>query len=174
MVISLAMKTKKLQDQNRKEVSNADLLNVETDSSACAGQAHAEESVNYHESAGLGKKDPGMVESVTRHASTPLVPEFQFLTCGIDTLDLGLYVTWGSDWKRRLISLDKIKKQARRKGGVLVNLPTGRKCIFRPNAKGENYRFHLQFEAYNLFIGKAAKPGTTPNVYIHQRQDPLA
>jgi hypothetical protein len=86
--------------------------------------------------------------------------------CGIDSLDLGLYVLWGSDWKRRLLSLDKKKQQARKAGGLLIALPSGRSCVFKPGGKGENYRFHLQFEAYNLFIGKAARPGSTPNVYL--------
>jgi len=103
---------------------------------------------------------------VTHPASTPLVEAFQFLLCGIDSLDLGLYVSWGSDWKRRLLSLDKKKQQARKNGGLLIALPSGRSCIFKPGGKGENYRFHLQFDAYNLFIGKAARPGTSPNVYL--------
>ncbi len=103
---------------------------------------------------------------VTHPASTPLVEEFQFLLCGIDSLDLGLYVVWGSDWKRRLHSLDKKKLQARKNGGLLIAMPSGRNCIFKPGGKGENYRFHLQFDAYNLFIGKAARPGTSPNVYL--------
>lgn len=103
---------------------------------------------------------------VTHPASTPLVEEFQFLLCGIDSLDLGLYVAWGSDWKRRLHSLDKKKQQARKNGGLLIAMPSGRNCIFKPGGKGENYRFHLQFDAYNLFIGKAARPGTSPNVYL--------
>jgi len=107
-----------------------------------------------------------MAESVTRHASTPSVETFQNLLSGIDSLDLGLYVAWGSGWKRRLHVLDKKKQQARKKGGLLINLPSGRICNFRPNGKGENYRFHLQFEAYNLFIGKAERPGSTPNVYL--------
>lgn len=110
--------------------------------------------------------DKSMAESVTRHALTPIVEEFQFLLCGIDSLDLGLYVTWGSNWKQRLKMLDKKKQQARVKGGLLISLPSGRTCIFKPGGKGENYRFHLQFEAYNLFIGKAARPGKSPNVYL--------
>jgi len=110
--------------------------------------------------------DGNMALSVTRHASTPLVDEFQFLLSGIDSLDLGLYVIWGPDWKRRLQTFDKKKQQARKNGGLLISLPSGRTCIFRPNGKGENYRFHLQFEAYNLFIGKAARAGSSPNVYL--------
>jgi len=107
-----------------------------------------------------------MAVSVTRHVSNPQVEEFQFLLCGIDSLDLGLYVIWGSDWKRRLQLMDKKKQQARKQGGLLIGLPSGRTCIFRPNGKCENYRFHLQFEAYNLFIGIAARAGSSPNVYL--------
>lgn len=103
---------------------------------------------------------------VTPHATTPLTDNFQFLLSGIDSLDLGLYVIWGPDWKRRLLNLDSKKQQARKTGGLLITLPSGRQCIFKPNGKGESYRFHLQFEAYNLFIGKAAYPGNAPNVYL--------
>jgi hypothetical protein len=110
--------------------------------------------------------DGSMAESVTRHALNPYIEEYKLLLYGIDTLDLGLYVIWGPDWKRRLQILDKKKQQARKKGGLLIGLPSGRKCIFKPGGKGENYRFHLQFEAYNLYIGKAARPGLSPNVYL--------
>ena len=173
MVIPSTMENTKSQKQKRTEIFKTNLSGVETDVSACAGKAQAEASVITCGELGLEETKPSMAESVTRHASTPPVTEFQFLHHGIDTLDLGLYVTWGPDWKRRLISLEKIKQQARRKGGELVNLPTGRKCNFRPNGKGENYRFHLQFDPYNLFIGKAAKPGSTPNVYLSIRAKTL-
>lgn len=107
-----------------------------------------------------------MAVSVTRHALTPNAEEFHFLLRGIDSLDLGLYVIWGPCWKRCLQSLNNKKQQAREKGGLTIGLPSGRICIFRPGGKGENYRFHLQFEAYNVFIGKAARPGSSPNVYL--------
>lgn len=110
--------------------------------------------------------DEGMALSVTRHASNPRVNEFYYLLHGIDSLDLGLYILWGSDWKRRLRSLDKKKQEAGKKGVLLVGPPSGRNCIFKPGGKGANYRFHLQFEEYNLFIGKAARPGSSPNVYL--------
>ncbi len=116
--------------------------------------------------AGTAEPSPSRMLPVTHPASPPPVEDYQFLLCGIDSLDLGLYVAWGSDWKRRLHSLDKKKQQARKNGGLLIGLPSGRNCIFKPGGKGENYRFHLQFDAYNLFIGKSAKPGTSPNVYL--------
>ncbi len=115
---------------------------------------------------GMPGTSQSMMESVTHHASNPINKEFQFLLCGIDSLDLGVYVIWGPDWKRHLYSLDKKKQLARKKGGLLMGLPSGRNCIFKPGGKGENYRFHLQFEAYNLYIGKAARPGSSPNVYL--------
>lgn len=52
---------------------------------------------------------------VTPLVTTPPTTQHQNLLCGIDSLDLGLYVSWGSDWKRRLSSLDKMKQQARKK-----------------------------------------------------------
>lgn len=110
---------------------------------------------------------PSMALSVTRHATTPHLIGFKPLLCGIDSLDLGLYVVWGPDWKRRLVSLNKMKQQAQHNGGTLVPLPSGRSCIFTPGGKGENYRFHLQFAEYNLYIGKAASPQRdTPNIYL--------
>ena len=124
--------------------------------------------VNYvsEDSCPTQGSDKSMALSVTRHASNPSIEEFQFQLCGIDSLYLGLYVIWGSDWKRRLQFMDKKKQQARKQGGLLISLPSERNCIFRPNGKGENYRFHLQFEVYNLFIGKAARAGSSPNVYL--------
>lgn len=110
--------------------------------------------------------DESMALSVTRHAPDPYAEHFQFLLCGIDSLDVGLYVTWGADWKSRLRVLNKRKQQARENNGLVGSLPSGRSFIFKPNGKGENYRFHLQFEAYNLFIGKAASAGSSPNVYL--------
>jgi len=101
---------------------------------------------------GTSSNSQSMAESVTRHASSPLVDEFQFLLCGIDSLDLGLYVMWGSDWKRRVIVFDKKKQEARKKGGLLIGLPSGRKCIFRPNGKGENYRFQSSVLKLTTFL----------------------
>lgn len=115
--------------------------------------------------------DPGdsnsMAVSVTRHAPPPQVAEYTHLLSGIDSLDLGLYVVWGSDWKRRLSLLDKLKQQARHKNGLVIPLPTGRSCIFKPGGKGDSYRFHLQFAEYNIFLAKSAHPtNDTPNVYL--------
>ncbi len=145
---------------------------ITTSSTNCTVSACQETTVPV-ESAPWGGASSGTVEPangegvpVTPLASTPLVNNFQFLLCGIDSLDLGLYVNWGPNWNHRLRSLDHRKQQARKQGGVLVSLPSGRSCIVKPSGKGENYRIHLQFEAYNLFIGKSPCPGSAPNVYL--------
>jgi hypothetical protein len=95
-----------------------------------------------------------------------LVENVKFLLCGIDSLDLGLDVVWAPGWKRRIRALESKKQLARRTGGLVLGLPSGRSCILKPSGKGENYRFHLQFEAYNVYIAKAASPGLYPNVYL--------
>lgn len=143
----------------QKAPANPSAAGLLTPADGLAGESATDKTANIHDC-----KD-SMAVSVTRHASNP-VQQYENLLHGIDTLDLGLYVTWGLNWKQRLNTLDKKKQQARKQGGVLIPLPSGRICNFRPNGKGENYRFHLQFEAYNLYIGIAARPGSSPNVYL--------
>ena len=43
--------------------------------------------------------DKSMAESVTRHTLISSIDKIEFLTCGIDTLDVGFYVSWGDGWK---------------------------------------------------------------------------
>ena len=107
-----------------------------------------------------------MAYPVTRHALNPMEDNFLYLLCGIDSLDLGLYVNWGANWKRRLLQLNKIKQKAQQKDGLVVKITSSRTCIFKPGGKGQNYRFHLQFNEYQLFIGKAARAESSPNVYL--------
>ena len=67
-----------------------------------------------------------MAESVTRHAQNPNVEDSQFLLCGIDTLDLGLYVQWDENWSRNRILLDEKKQQAQGTTGLLDEKDIGR------------------------------------------------
>src|SRR5690242_2168730 len=62
--------------------------------------------------AGTPDHPSSMAESVTRHALNPIVGDFQFLLCGIDTLDLGLYVKWGTNWDQVRSALDQKKELA--------------------------------------------------------------
>ncbi len=45
-------------------------------------------------------------------------------------------------------------------------MPSGRKYIFHAGGKGNNYRFHLEFPQYHLFIGKATSADKSPNVFV--------
>jgi hypothetical protein len=146
-----------MEDGIKQEVITNDHEHARSGSGREAASARASMCENESES---------MAEPVTRHAINPDIHEFQHLLSGIDSLDLGLYVEWRSDWKRRLKVMDKMKQKSRREGDQIVSMPSGREFIFKPGGKGENYRFHLQFEAYHLFIGKAAQPKSSPNVYL--------
>ena len=154
--------------QNNKQQNNAPIGAPRREGASKQACAYADETVDqYAQNNRVAGNDlKSMAESVTRHALNPDTDKFKYLLSGIDSLDLGLYVIWGSDWKRRLRSMEGKKQRARKKGGLVIGLPSGRFCIFKPSGKGANYRFHLQYEEYNLYIGKAAKPGTSPNVYL--------
>lgn len=108
-----------------------------------------------------------MAESVTRHAQITKSEETKALLCGIDTLDLGLYVTWGRNWENTLRLLNSKKLAAQREsGGLPMEMPLGRRFLFHAGGKGNNYRFHLEFPGHHLYIGKAACGGNGPNVFL--------
>jgi len=109
---------------------------------------------------------PRMAEPVTRHAQNPMAENFQFLLCGIDSLDLGLYVTWGKDWLNRLQSFDRLKQEAQEEKGLLSETVPGRSFLVYPNGKGVNFRYHFAFPEYHLYIGKSAQADKSPNVYV--------
>lgn len=121
-------------------------------------------------SAGSGLAEPisspSMAESVTRHALNPPVEDFTFLTCGLDTLDLGLYVSWDSRWTKTRTSLDKKKEQALGSDGKLDSTRTGRDFLHLPSGKPPNYRYHLQFPEYHIYIAISEEFGKSPNVYV--------
>ncbi len=107
-----------------------------------------------------------MAESVTRHALIPLEQGYQFLLAGIDSLDLGVYVTWGADWGLTLSNLQNLKEEGQGKNGKLDQSPKGRTFLHLPGGKPPNYRYHLQFPEYHLFLAITNPPGTSPNAYL--------
>jgi len=109
---------------------------------------------------------PSMVEPVTRHALIPHLDNFEYLLCGFDSLDLGLFVEWGTDWPVILQALQGFKEKAQKIGEVVEETTPDRKCVFFPNGKGDNYTFHLQFPEFHLYIAKSEKFGNSPNVYL--------
>ncbi len=109
---------------------------------------------------------PSMAESVTRHALNPPLGNDTYLICGIDSLDLGLFVEWGKEWPEVKRILEDTKKKAQGTDGLLEEMTPSRKYLFFSGGKGDTYRYHLQFDEYHLFIAKADKPTKTPNVYL--------
>jgi len=107
-----------------------------------------------------------MALSVTRHALNPEITEWKIINCGIDTLDVGLYVEWDDDWEERLDLYDGRKALASGTDGIPIEIPPVRMHLFLPSGKAPNYRYHLQFPEYHLYIGISQTPkNNTPNAY---------
>lgn len=101
--------------------------------------------------------------SVTRHVPFTSPVEWKVLACGIDSLDIGLQVRWGKLWDEFSARLEEGKNLAVGTNG----LPSrdGRFLIL-PSGKPPNYRWHLQFPGFHLYIGRSPEPHEkTPNVY---------
>jgi hypothetical protein len=109
---------------------------------------------------------PSMAEPVTRHAQNPPVSDFQFLLCGIDTLDLGLFVSWDTAWDTTKAYLAEKKEEAQCTSNLLCKTDIGREFLFLPGGKAPNYRFHLQFPEYHVYIAISDQFGNSPNVYV--------
>lgn len=120
------------------------------------------------------EQQPSMAESVTRHALNPLVTDFRFLLCGIDSLDLGLYVDWNSDtWGEQIKHFQEKKEQAFGTNGLLDETINGGKYLHLPSGKAPNYRFHLQFSEFHLYIAITEKALNSPNVYASLTSETL-
>ncbi|OPY82158.1 MAG: Replication initiation factor [Syntrophus sp. PtaU1.Bin005] len=108
-----------------------------------------------------------MAESVTRHAQISQHTEWELLNCGIDTLDLGFYVSWGDVWEDLKDIFDDRKERAKGTDGILIEPQNGRNHLFLPSGKAPNYRYHLQYPEYHVYIAISANPRLkTPNIYI--------
>ncbi len=107
---------------------------------------------------------PGEAVSVTRLAqitkgSSKPVP----LACGVDTLDLGLYITWGRRWDDLMSLLDLAKEQAAGTDGIPLVDGT---FLMLPGGKPPAYRWHLQWPEFHLYLGRSPEPQQkTPNGY---------
>lgn len=109
---------------------------------------------------------PSMAESVTRHAQNPPTGDFQFLACGIDTLDLGLFVSWDDNWNRTKAFLSEKKDAAQGTTGLLDKTDISREFLHLPSGKAPNYRFQLLFPEYRVYLAISDHPGKSPNVYV--------
>ena len=114
----------------------------------------------------LHNAESNMALSVTRHALNPELTKWKIIQCGIDTLDVGLYVDWDDDWEERLDLYDARKVLAFGTDGILIKDKQVREHLFLPSGKAPNYRYHLQFPEYHLYIGISQTPkNNTPNLY---------
>jgi len=108
-----------------------------------------------------------MALSVTRHAQISQRTEWELLTCGIDTLDMSLYVKWDENWEHLKDVFDGRKELAQGCNGIPIDKTDIRPHIFMPTAKAPNFRYKLKFPEYIIDIGIAQTyKGTSPNVYI--------
>lgn len=109
---------------------------------------------------------PSMAEPVTRHAPNPPAGNFQFLLCGIDTLDLGLYVKWDANWKAVCSLLEENKEASKGTKGLLDKTDIGREFLHLPGGKPPNYRYQLHFPEFRFYISISDEYQDTPNVYV--------
>lgn len=123
--------------------------------------------------AGTSGYSPGMALSVTRHAQNPLSDNFRFLISGIDSLDLGLYIQWNHKWPDFRTYLDQKKQAAMEKNGFLDRTPHGIEFIHLPTGKAPNYRYHLQFPEYHLYLSISEKGNKSPNGYVSINSEAL-
>ncbi len=115
--------------------------------------------------ASAGGPSPAAEEalSVTRLAPFTNQVDWKPLACGVDSLDVGLEVAWDETWPQRSKWLDDAKERAA--GSPGIPSPCGRFLIL-PSGKPPNYRWHLQWPDFHLFIGRSQSPrSNTPNVY---------
>jgi len=118
--------------------------------------------------------EPDMASSVTRHGVNPEPREWKVISCGIDTLDFGVYIDWQGDWDTMLALFDSRKASAFGTDGILIQDDGVRDHLFLPSGKPPSYRYHLQFPEYHLFIGISREPKhDTPNVYVSFNSETL-
>ncbi len=115
---------------------------------------------------GTADNPSSMASPVTRHALNPPIQTFQLLLTGIDSLDLGLFVSWNAGWCEVKKDLDSKKLASQENTSLIESTDLDRKYLHLPSGKPPNYRYHLQFLEYHLYIAKSDKYGTSPNVYV--------
>jgi len=112
------------------------------------------------------ENDQSMAESVTRHALISDIDQIEYLTCGIDSLDVSFYVDWDDNWEERKKSFDNYKAKAQEKEEFLVDIEGIRPHLFYPSGKAPNYRYHVKYSEYDCFIAITKSTKHFPNVYV--------
>lgn len=112
--------------------------------------------------AGPGPRDAagGRGSSVTPPAPFSEAGTGECLAWGVDSLDVGLSVTWGRFWPQLAVLFDQAKNDA---AGTAGKPSKDGRCLMLPSGKNP-FRWHLQYPGFHLFLGKADRPhGETPN-----------
>ncbi len=112
------------------------------------------------------KIEENMAWSVTRHTQIPLQGGFRRVAHGIDSLDIGFFVQWNGHWDKLSRGLQIKKEEARGEEGIKDQTPSGRPFFHLPTGKSPNYRYHLKFPEYHLYLSITNPPGESPNVYV--------
>jgi len=116
--------------------------------------------------AGTAEPFPSMASSVTRHALNPPADNFKFLMCGIDSLDLGLFVSWNDQWEETRHQLELNKQLAQEGKPLTGTTDLDRKFQYLASGKPPNYRYCIRFLEYIIYIAKSDSYRNSPNVYI--------
>jgi hypothetical protein len=109
---------------------------------------------------------PEVASSVTRNLLNPKTVNSQLLLCGIDTLDLGLYVRWDDNWQITKEHLEEKKIAAQSTNGIIDKTDLDREFLHFSSGKPPSYRFQLLFPEYRLYISGSDILQKTPNIYV--------
>mgnify|MGYP001327278133 CR=1 FL=1 len=90
----------------------------------------------------------------------------RLLLCGIDSLDLGVYVDWGLARIGIVESLTRAKNAASGSKGLSWDDSKFGPCIITPNAIKKAYCFHLEYPGFHAFMFKRITQDNTPDIYI--------
>src|SRR4051794_30611703 len=83
--------------------------------------------------------DPHLAKSVTRQVQISGPSEWKHLVCGVDSLDVGLYVEWDAYWQPILKSLDAGKAAAVGTKGVRWGRSVIKHVLIYPSGKPPMY-----------------------------------
>lgn len=109
---------------------------------------------------------PEVASSVSRNLLNPKLVNSHLLLCGIDTLDLGLYVCWDDNWKDTKQLLEEKKISAQSTAGIIDKTDLDREFLHLPSGKPPSFRFQLLFPEYRLYLSGSDKLQKSPNVYV--------
>lgn len=106
----------------------------------------------------------GMGESVTPHAQMSEPVNWEHLTSGIDTLDVGIRVNW-SDWQwlSERLAIGKAKAIQKRNSFLEIGI---NELKALPTGKAPMYQYGIATPDYRMWIADRQEPANFPNVFV--------